>query len=432
VNGLARLVSSGFGFLADRGRRIHRKIPLRIRRRYVPVLYGCYHRLKDRALDVYFPPVTILHGKAIESGLPLAFAYAGTEETAREYWARMTLAPGFGRRSLGRCPSWRIGGRIQREHPECAFSLMEHTAPMLKSLSRRPGFRLPFWVDMELVLPNLHQGGWGRQRKDLARRIRKNDLGYEFSKDPADFDDFLRNMHLPYITKRYANAALIADARYLSRVFSRGALVLIKKGTDIVGGGLFEYFPGMIRMRKLGVRDGSWEYVRQGVIGAIYYFMMVEMEERGYEKIYLGGTRPLLSDGVTRFKSSLNARVVSRVEAAGPVALWLTILRDSPALRGYLVNNPFIYFPEPDKACRALFVRSDPHGWDERIAAALRASDCNGLMETTVFVLGETGSISQAVDALPGSTVSIRPADELFSVAENAGHGSAGPGHDHP
>ena len=418
--------------------KMHRKIPLRIRQRYVPVFYEAYHRIKDHGLDVYFPPVTVLHGTAPDSGLPLAFAYAGTEETAREYWGRMALAPGSGRKPLGRCLFWRIPRRIQKAWPECDFLLTEHTAPMLPSLSRKPGFRIPFWVDMEVPLPHLHRKEWKRQRKDVARRIRKNGLDYEISKDPEVFQDFLWNMHMPFITQRFEETALLPDARYLEGVFSRGGLILIKRGTDTnheedteegpeakkvtdanngtdtVGGGLFEYLPGMVRMRKVGVRDGDWEYVRQGVIGAVYYFLMMEMEEQGCGKISFGGTRPFLRDGVTSFKSSLNGRLASDSEAPGAVALWLTLRRDSPALRDFLAENPFIYFPEPSEPRRAIFVRAESDDWREALRETLHATECPGLTGTTVFVLGQMDdrSLSDATPSPP--EVDVRPAEDLF------------------
>lgn len=412
---LLRPVRSVLGFFL----RLHRKVPLRIRRRYVPVFYEAYHRVKDRGLDVYFPPVTVLHGTAPDSGLSLAFAYAGTEETAREYWGRTALAPGYGRKPLGRCPFWRIRRRIQKVWPECAFLLTEHTAPMLPSLSRKPGFRIPFWVDMEVPLPNLGRKEWKRQRKDIARRIRKNGLEYEISKDPEFFQDFLWKMHVPFITQRYEETALLPEVRYLEGVFSRGALILIKKGRDTVGGCLFEYLPGMVWMRKLGVRDGDWEYVRQGVIGAMYYFLMMEMEEQGQGKISFGGTRPFLRDGVTSFKLSLNGRLASNSEAPGAVALWLTLMRDSPALRNFLVENPFIYFSEPNQPRRAIFVRAESDEWRGSLPDTLHATECPGLTGTTVFVLGrmEDGSTSYATPSQP--EVDVRPAEGLF---QETGH----------
>jgi len=441
---LLRPVRSLLGLLL----KMHRKIPLRIRQRYVPAFYEAYSRIKDRGLDVYFPPVTVLHGTAPDSGRPLAFAYAGTEENALEYWGRMALAPGSGRKPLGRCLFWRIPRRIQKAWPECDFLLTEHTAPMLSSLSRKPGFRIPFWVNMEVPLPNLHRKEWKRQRKDLARRIRKNGLDYEISKDPEVFQDFLWNMHMPFITQRFEETALLPDVRYLERVFSRGGLILIKKGkdannekdteegpdtkkgtdatnetdatngTDTVGAGLFEYLPGMIWMRKVGVRDGDWEYVRQGVIGAVYYFLMTEMEEQGQEKISFGGTRPFLRDGVTSFKSSLNGRLALDSEAPGAVALWLTLRRDSPALRDFLAENPFIYFPEPNEPRRAIFVRGESDDWREALPETLHATECPGLKGTTVFVLGQTdgGSLTDvASEASPSQPeLEVRPAEELF------------------
>jgi hypothetical protein len=381
-------LTRGTNLLVGLLRGIHRSVPLSIRKRYYPFLARWHERLIRLGLDVYFPPVFIFSGRAPKTGRPLAFAYAGTDEIAQEYWARLALADGFTRSSVGRRRSRYVSKRIREAHPECAFVLVEHTDPLLPALLKEPGFRIPLWMDMEVVLPNLSQGGWGHQRRDIARRIRKYGLSYELSKDSSHFQDFLRDMHLPYITERFEEGALQPDADYLSKVLSKGELILVRQGNETVGGCLFEYFPKMVWMRKLGVRGGDWEYVKQGVVGALYYFLMKEMEPRGYEKIYLGGTRPFLNDGVTRFKSSLNARLVPKAKAAGPVALWLSVLDDSPALDEFLISNPFVHFPQPDKPYRAVFTRPEGEGWYEQLEKTLRVSDCRGLVETTVFVLG--------------------------------------------
>lgn len=413
------LLSSGLGLLVDLLRRIHRKVPPSIRRRYYPILSRWYDRLIRLGLDVYFPPVFFFSGQANGSDLPLSFAYAGTEKTAREYWAQAVLAPGFSVQRLGRRLSWRIAGRLRSEYPEFGFVLVEHTASSLPRVSRTPGFRTPFWVDMEVILPNLSQGGWGHQRRDIARRIRKYGLRYELSKDPMDFQDFLENMHLPYITNRFDEGALHPDANYLTEVLSRGELILVKKEQEVVGGCLFEYFPTMIWMRKLGVRDGDWRHVKEGVVGALYYFLMEVMEDRGYEKIYLGGTRPLLNDGVTRFKASLNAQLVPNVRAVGPVSLWLTMLTRSPGFEEFLVGNPFVYFPQPDRPCRAVFTRPGSDGWEDQLTQVLRVSDCRGLMGTTVFALGGGEALSAAEEAVSGlgSEIQVRPAYALFQAS---------------
>lgn len=162
------------------------------------------------------------------------------------------------------------------------------------------------------------------------------------------------------------------------------------------------------------MRDGDREYVRQGVIGAIYYSLMMEMEERGYEKISFGGARPFLSDGVTRFKWSLNGRLAADSEAPGSMALWLTLIKDSPPLRDFLVDNPFIHFPEPDQPRRAIFVRAESDDSRGSLHETLHASHCPGLTGTTVFVLGEMEgrSISDGISSQPG--VDVRSAKDLF------------------
>jgi hypothetical protein len=388
-------------------RRLYRKIPLGLRQHTTPVLYYLFYLIR-RPVNALYPPVFVFEGKTQEGDLPFSFAYAGAHTLTQEYWATTALAPGFQKHSLGRCFFWHSLSLLKENHFDCDFVSIEHMFFTLKFLARTKGFRIPPWVRMEIILPNLDKKEWQDKKADIERLIRKNHLEYEIVHDPAAFDDFYYKMHLPYIKDRYEETAVFENPQGLKEAFSRGGLILVKKGKDILGGGLFEYLPKQVRLRKFGIRDGNWEYVRLGVIGAMYYFLMVEMEKKGYEKILIGGTRPLLNDGVTKYKISVNAKLITKIDGT---CLWLKFLKDSPALKNFLVNNPFVHFPKPNKPRRAIFLDLKPGSAQEEIDKILHASACEGLTGTDLFIFGD---IKDLPDTTKSPAITIAPAKKLF------------------
>jgi len=390
--------------------RYYRKIPLAIREPFTPVLYKYYYRVRS-AFYALYPMVFVFEGQARGNGLALSFAYAGSDDATREYWSHTLLTSSFKRHSLGRCFFLRVLPVLKKKHFNCDFIFIEHLYLTLQFFGRTKGFRIPSWIKMEITLPNLDKKVWQAKKADIQRLIRKHHLEFELSRDPDRFDEFYYGMHVPYIKERFEEAALVEDPKDLRDAYARGGLLLVKKGPEVLAGVLFEYLPQKVRLRKLGVRDANWQYVRWGVISAMYYFVMLEMEKEGYEKILIGGTRPLLTDGVTRYKISVNARLLPVI---GGTCLWLRLLKDTPALKDFLTRNPFVYFPKPNQPRRAIFLNVDPDFKPERIEEIVQDSACEGITGTDLFVFGEVGTLQDSIATAQNCPLTIKPARDLF------------------
>jgi hypothetical protein len=58
-------------------------------------------------------------------------------------------------------------------------------------------------------------------------------------------------------------------------------------------------------LKRVGLIDGKHEYLTHGVKGAFYYFGILEGLKRGCKYVDLGGSRPFLTDGLTRHKIAM-------------------------------------------------------------------------------------------------------------------------------
>src|SRR5207249_762875 len=109
--------------------------------------------------------------------------------------------------ALGRCFFWKIRSFLTRRSPQCSLLLVEHIKPTLKMLKSNPGFRVPYWVSMEIDISKPLKELLGHQKADTERRIRKHGLSYEITYDAKCFDDFFHNMFMPYIQGRHSDEA---------------------------------------------------------------------------------------------------------------------------------------------------------------------------------------------------------------------------------
>ena len=126
---------------------------------------------------------------------------------------------------------------------------------------------------------------------------------------------------------------------------------------------------------------------------------------RGHKVMDIGGCRPLLSDGLMKFKMSLGARLCK--ENSRHSCIKFMVLHDSAPVRAFLVNNPLLFRNKNKKIGRALFVGNDGPLTEKNLKEKLKSSYCDGIAETNMYVFeGKTlpggGFDQRAVDVIEG------------------------------
>lgn len=367
-------------------KQIHHAIPLKIRNLYMPALSRVLYFFQDH-LNAVFPPVVLYEGRERQSRIPLAFAYAGNIHQMHNYWDHCILDDEFKKLSLGRQFFLNVLPVVRKTSPHCGFLIMEQSPLTAPWLGRKPGFLIPFWIRMEIDIRRPLKELFAEQRSDIERLIRKHHLSYEFSKAPKHFEDFYNTMYVPYIEMRYTDAAGINTYHSFLESIPRSEMILIKKDGVVIAAAMVEFIKGRPFLRRLGIVDANQEYVRCGAIGAIYYFWVQELKRRGHSVMDIGGTRPLLSDGLTRYKISFAAKLCAENSKHSCVKFMVTA--DSPAVRGFLTRSPFLFKNTKKKICRALFIEPTEKLTVQEIHRLLNSSYCEGIEETHIIRLGD-------------------------------------------
>jgi lipid II:glycine glycyltransferase (peptidoglycan interpeptide bridge formation enzyme) len=175
-----------------------------------------------------------------------------------------------------------------------------------------------------------------------VRRIRKYNLTYEILTKQEDFEFFKEKIYIPYISKRYGEEALIDDLEKFWKTSPSPVIMAVKEQGVIVGASLIRKSEESLFLIRLGLLDGNDEYRLHGVIGALYYFGIVEGQKTGCRFFDLGGTRPFLTDGLTKFKIGLGAEFVNELSPQKEY-LWMGMNKESEQVKSLFADNPFMH-----------------------------------------------------------------------------------------
>jgi hypothetical protein len=177
---------------------------------------------------------------------------------------------------------------------------------------------------------------------DVIRKIRKHKLTYEILKEKESFEHFYNKFYLPYIAKRHGEEAWIEDLNVMWSSSPSPFLIAIKEDGVIVAEAIIKKSEESLFLLRLGLLDGIDEYRRHGAIGAIYYFSILEAQKMGCRVMNVGGTRPFLTDGLTKYKIGLGAEIVSDYNIKKNY-LWLGVNEHSIVAKEFILNNPFMH-----------------------------------------------------------------------------------------
>lgn len=315
---------------------IYHTLPLFVRLVFRPV-EKIYWLLSVLRLDFW-----ILQGNEITSKQKLDILYGGTEEN-RHFLTMLAFDSSCTETYVGKTWLWNIPKILKEKVHHDSIVIAEVPKTFRKLFNRWNYLYIPSWVDGEVDAFSAIKSD--SLQADL-RRIKKNKLSFEVTNDLNQFHNFYYNMHLPYVTQAFGNRAVILSYEFMKSEFGKHGLyndlLLVKKEEEYIAGMLLGYSKKGVYLHPLGVKDGNFNYVKEGAIGALFYFSLMYSREEGYQKVNFGLTRPFLKDGVFQFKKKRGMQI----SGTSNVGFALKRSSTSAAVKGFLLNNPFLYMDE--------------------------------------------------------------------------------------
>jgi hypothetical protein len=357
----------------------------------------------------------LLQGKELSSEKELTILFSGSEEN-KNFIAQTAFGDHYYEKYNGKTSIWR---RVQFANAKIGdWGLIITEVSKIFSLiwPEKKCFYLPSWVDGYVNVDSMVRSD--SMNTDL-RRIRKNSLSFEVTNDPEQFRNFYYNMHRPYVQKAFGKTAVIFSYEHMAGEFGKNGqyndLLLVKKGEDYIGGMLLGYSKDEIYLHPLGIKDGNFDYVKDGAIGALFYFPIIYAKEQGYKRVNFGLSRPFLRNGVFEFKRRRGMHLAG-TSGKG----FILRMRNTDGTKGFLLNNPFIrmdkrrfketYFID------GLALSDSPNNIDK----IYKDSYTEGISELSLYLFGKKENMPAAIPDALADKVKIHPAQNLFVQKNNA------------
>ncbi len=289
-------------------------------------------------------PLTLLRGQARLSGQPGTVIAAGSEPWI-DYLPERFFEGTPQRQSLGKVPLWALQRALQRLWASADLVIARVDKLSAGLLFGADYLSVPEWVDLWLSVPeDLDSLQRGRTKGDVRtdlRRVRQHGLTCEVSHAEADLHQFYNDFYVPFVRKRFGRYAFVRNLNLFRRRFREGALIWVLHDGQRIAGSLFYQRGGVLYASGLGTMHGEYDVAELGAIIATYWYKIQYAHALDCKEINFGGCRPVLTDGLLRYKRKWGMRLVEQAQSAYQFLVYWTCLNDVVA--AFLAHTPLIF-----------------------------------------------------------------------------------------
>ena len=360
------------------------------------------------SLRLNLADAVLVEGTERETGLPMATFYFGHYDNFAFVLSRLysehQIVEKHTRINSLRVKQWT--GRYENS----ADLLCVDVELLYCSMLRADGFlQIPQWIRQKYVIPDSWEkvlASFRRNtRKTDLRKVRKYGFTYQITKSDADFEHFYHHMYVPYLSKRFGDEVIIEPAWKVLRQCQKGELMHIVRDGHVVAAVLLHQLGTRLAYVWVGVPDDLDDELYMGAFSAMYYFTIHHGYSRGCEEIDFLGSRPLLNDGLFRYKRKWGTFVEDSPVPRGDILL--KPLQFTAPVQSFFHNNKFIVRDGKDLVGKVL-LNHEP-ATKEQVENLWCQYQTKGLRELRVFSL--EGFDSEAYNWADDGSVSMRLID---------------------
>ena len=354
--------------------------PLRRLRRRAGALVSVAHAWK-RTLRDTIVDVRVVEGACRHGGGTLRVLCVGRVGRV-PFLTDALLAPGAHIGDTRRIALWRVADMLGRsEGRECDLMLAAVPPWSWAGLGGPESYLVPDWIEGETDLAAFLLAPPHPSRADDLRRVRRHGLTPRVVHRPNDIREFYERMHVPFVGRQHGPLAETMPLKEMTRRFRDADLLLVEHDDGSIAGGGIDFSGTTPRLFGLGVREPIGRHMAMGAVAAVYEFCFEHLAARACPRLGLGYTRPLLDDGVLRYKRKWGQRICRAYDQK----TLLRVLRHGPAVDAFLTNTPFIHVT-PTGLRGAVFTATVDVP-DTRPATLVRRWKIDGLEDVTLHPL---------------------------------------------
>jgi hypothetical protein len=366
-------------------KRLYLRLPPSLQRITSPAVDWAY--ALRRLLDLR-PTLWCVEGRERSSGLQLSVV-STAHDPHMLHFLYLIFGPEYSARHIGKAWRWRLRTTIRTLAPDSAICIAS-AHRRLSDLTEGPSsFYIPYYVSGHTCLPVSQLVLNGASVKRYLREIRKNDLKVEITQDTQLLDHFYHSMYEPYAAQMYGSRSVALDYSHLKLVYVNSSqthweLFLVRKGQEYLAGLLTKRTGATGALGFLGVLGGDRNAAPKGAIPALYHVALQRFTTLGLGKCDFGCTRPFLRDGVLEFKRRWGHQISGALSAG----ISLVVLKNTPAVRSFLDQNPFI-IESAGERCGVIFLSQETEVTAEKLAELEASWFYPGLAKLLVYALPE-------------------------------------------
>ncbi len=352
----------------------------------------------------------IITGEEALSKQNLVIAYAGMEKN-KNFWIKLAFNGLHTEKYVGRIWFWKNSDTINKRNYNCSLTVTDLMKAFYKLLRKSNSFFIPSWIDgdVDISEENALLYKCGSIKSDI-RKIRKYDLKFEINNEFTQLDNFYYQMYQPYILRIHDDRAFIDPFDLFKEKRNNSDLLLIKRNEEYLAGTLLTYSKNTANLWRLGIKDGNLEYVKDGVIGALFYYSIQYVKEKGYKKVNFGPSRPFLNNGIIQFKMKRGLPIADKSKDG----LLIKPLSDNAAVKGFFLNNPFIYINKAS-LYGAFFIRDDQRFSNEDFERIYKEYYVTGLSKLVIYRIREQNGIENVtIPSEFADKIEISSSESLF------------------
>ncbi|UJS17262.1 MAG: hypothetical protein L3J17_15320 [Candidatus Jettenia sp.] len=286
---------------------------------------------------------------------------------------------------IGKIWRWNSIKIVHKKPLGCSLRISEIHKNSRKLPGNKASFFIPCWVGGEADLSAdistiIHK----KSLNSDLNKIKQGNMQFEITKEKSRFDNFYYTMYLPYITRVHKNRVIPLPYETMKKNLKRCDLLMIKKDSEFIAGQLIIYNNDMPRLWFTGLKNGNIDYLKDHITGAMYYFAMTYLKQKGYKRVHFGLTRPFLNDGVFQYKKKRSLQITD----SSKIGFLIQPLTKSVNVKNFFLRNPFIYIDE-DKLNGAVFIESDQLCSQEDLKKIYKNYYLKGLSKLNIYLFGD-------------------------------------------
>lgn len=284
-----------------------------------------------------------MHGVERTSGDKISVSYIG-DKSSYEYVKSCLFESEPEICGHQRITWWSINRQVKNARLQTDLLIGDVDFPLDYFVSKKKALISPRWLKQKVfisdrwqdVLTNLRR----KTRREALRSIRKHNLKARVVRDADSDRYFYDRLYKPYIHRRYGSQATVVDRRRFLSECANGQLIQILQDDKILGVVLVHISSQQLTIAWMGIDEEVSDTQLNGVTDALDLYSLMFAYTQGCTVMDMGGSRPLIDDGVLRYKKKWGAHVSQGLIPKGSV--FYSPCRITPSLESFLENNPMI------------------------------------------------------------------------------------------